>query len=1310
MAQTDQEIYLDENDILQSEIDGSGNLVFYVMPDKTGQQGVTDLVYDIPVVDKHGPCYQVGANTILDTDSQLIAKPSASVSLDAKGTVYQYTVPMTSAENYQLHLEQGAKYSNTDKVVVERVNSVEQFPAYNLPSGISANMLDHSTTADIILASAEEPDHSDASTLQVQTYSSQDYGTLMSMPFVPTNGSTDNQTLQIPTGMEDTQILSNFNAETLESLQSLLGVDVDTTSTTTTEELIGSAFDPETTTISHVNNNNALPTNVDNPVTAKLTQRKTSCHESQGDIRRSKRLIGKTVKYDQLVNAAFAELQAEKAKTKREQQTEKKVAHKTPQVDVNEVFMNQKEVNMLKKSVSSFSPDFSSYPQGCKCKDLAKGTDIPIEQIWLHKNQMYYLPQINILVISYEEFVGFRRKDKWYVSVGEITQRLIPNFRNEVESYLVKNVCDKQFLSLEEIEYLKQRKCVNQNMKSGIMISLDTLRVMCKYLASSKAFIQAPTTGLSNAAHGSIYRKVLEKNTRCSKCGGAVKNIAAMDRYILVDSSKELQYSSRIEQKSIYIGEVNIGNLPFQSFKQDELTYISLKEIVECQMFNLQVLQSRLVQLQYRPRPAPTAVDDHFFNVCVDVNQTLWIDLMTLRCVCSMSRLRSPTSQVEVLQQMISRGQYTCIFKTEIIAVDDYDSTNNETVYTLDPYTFKITTKHNYNQSINSNASRKLQRSTSTEDEKRKEVTKADLKSDLSSLKHKMRSCKVTLERSPEKGVVKALSLKPGVYYFSDKNSIVDFLKGKTMNNSVEENMDCEEKSDLPSLSKPVQFRVKPCPNNTPHLMTGGVHTYSSNTSKNSKTSVASKRGYKKKFQDIEMDTNSNNSGALRQSFHEDVAYHEVNSRKENDVSSSVPFYQDIETEHLASTQHYHDTHENYASVSNLSSDHPHVHGQVDSPEVQDKNVDSTAANNAEEELEYSNSNSGSGSLTTCSNSVSPREMDIQSTETQNNYVEFLGRKEVLDDNCDYYSDNDSGEMEENITNSNTCGKSDNYQHSVKMMSEESKLFSPVPSNNELNLPTSKSHFSPKGLQRTLSKGEDCSSVSESSDLHAQISFPFCTGDSTTTKTKPAQTEAQCNKFSSPFKSDKCDILETPDEISRVGLMSPGYGGIFSTPCVSPILDRKLNEKGSTKKMESLYYKCASLDTSLDADKSLHMLATIATDLETLDKTSSQSNVSDRKDPCVLETEVGCEDDEDKPVGTESARKKDSIMFFLQQLLDDVEIERNLPSGKQIRVKFKKNAKTRYPALWKEAGQMRLKKIVKLLALSAPFSPREEPV
>lgn len=91
----------------------------------------------------------------------------------------------------------------------------------------------------------------------------------------------------------------------------------------------------------------------------------------------------------------------------------------------------------VKKIVSKYQFDFLNYLEVCVCEKYDMGIEIYVEQIWLYMNQMYYLFQVQVFVIGFDEFVGILRDDKYYISVREIMIRMVLKFQVEVESYIL---------------------------------------------------------------------------------------------------------------------------------------------------------------------------------------------------------------------------------------------------------------------------------------------------------------------------------------------------------------------------------------------------------------------------------------------------------------------------------------------------------------------------------------------------------------------------------------------------------------------------------------------------------------------------------------------------------------------------------------------------------------------------------------------------------------------------------------------------------------------------------------------------------
>ncbi|XP_062573556.1 uncharacterized protein LOC134235439 [Saccostrea cucullata] len=387
--------------------------------------------------------------------------------------------------------------------------------------------------------------------------------------------------------------------------------------------------------------------------------------------------------------------------------------------------MPKTQMLAVKKAISMYWPDFSNYPEVCTCEKFDMGNEIHVEQIWLHMNQMYYLPQIQILAIGTDEFVGIVRDEKYYVSVGEIIMRLLPKLQREVESYIPQSKCEVELMTLEELAYLKQRGCTKFDIFE--MISLETLREMCRFLLNKSSKLSSELSKLAEAATGIYYKKVLEKHTRCSKCGGAIKCSDILDRYEAIDcpvgiSSKEQRlallqrtYSDKkfaLRQKeviesafskkksspqsstktgkkniSIKVGRLLVGGTQFNTFKINDKCYISLKELVAFKISTLQVLQNRLANLEYRPRPAPSCVERHFIQNNIGVHNTLWLDTVIVRCMCCLGQQKTQMP----LQKHFKCGDFEDLWEKELEGTDDCDV--NGTVFTLNPSTITISNR-----------------------------------------------------------------------------------------------------------------------------------------------------------------------------------------------------------------------------------------------------------------------------------------------------------------------------------------------------------------------------------------------------------------------------------------------------------------------------------------------------------------------------------------------------------------------------------------------------------------------------------------
>lgn len=509
-----------------------------------------------------------------------------------------------------------------------------------------------------------------------------------------------------------------------------------------------------------------------------------------------------------------------------------------------EFVMAKTQATAVKKTASNYIPDLSGLEGVCFCPLDAKREECPIEQLVAVtlKNgtgkMMKQLP-VHIIVISMEEFVTFQKEGKLYVSVGEIVQRLIPEFKKEVENFINTDMdCETNQMSFFELQYIKQRRCVSFQLSNWMLISLTTLRRMCREFLKQKAFVRSLSNRLQNAADAPYFVKRLGKHTRCSICGGAVKMLDIADEYvwlhiplpdetevrcgpydIVPTSMNEVPHDAQTasdrqqgntklegEDRRIDIKHLFVSSITFHSFqivtdgsKEVDKTYVSLKELVESRVLSIQALQVGLIKQQYTPRRAPSIVDDYYCKHSVDVDDTLWIDLLTIRCVCCMGKQSNGYSMD--LYNRFGRGQWKEEVVCTILGPDDRE--NERKVFTLYPATYKICLGST--ESIPDVKKRKKPRDTTrvnkprsgktwtaTESTSSKQVSASDKSkpqledttqssisstSDIYREERKKKDALVSENSEKNKNNEKEKQeLQPGIYYFKNKKSVLEFL------------------------------------------------------------------------------------------------------------------------------------------------------------------------------------------------------------------------------------------------------------------------------------------------------------------------------------------------------------------------------------------------------------------------------------------------------------------------------------------------------------------------------------------------------
>lgn len=357
-----------------------------------------------------------------------------------------------------------------------------------------------------------------------------------------------------------------------------------------------------------------------------------------------------------------------------------------PEIDQNQAKLAQHLIGDIDQCITRMVPDFSLYPPYCKCAVVEKL--VAVEQIWVCNKQMYFLPQIGIIVIDNQEHAGiFYDQNKCYIALGEIMEKIMAQYESDLIQFIHRSEdVDQQIMTAQEIGFLKQRQCISEKCNYNTAVSLGMLRQMARFIVMYEGDKSDFDPRIKNIADGDYYRKILQRYVRCASCGGVVFYSTEPDEYLIMNTESS---DGNEESKCFSVGFIVVGGLRFVAFKTDGRVYISLKELCMKNIFRLQGLQARLQALRQRPRLAPKVLNSYLNTPQYNVTNTMWIDIGTLRCVCCMGKC-APGLNAEVYS-CFARVSFVEHIVTNIYGPDNHK--DDKAVYTMDPKTFEVVMK-----------------------------------------------------------------------------------------------------------------------------------------------------------------------------------------------------------------------------------------------------------------------------------------------------------------------------------------------------------------------------------------------------------------------------------------------------------------------------------------------------------------------------------------------------------------------------------------------------------------------------------------
>ena len=266
----------------------------------------------------------------------------------------------------------------------------------------------------------------------------------------------------------------------------------------------------------------------------------------------------------------------------------------------------------------------------CSCPADNKGEEVPVEQVFIRDGQMYRLPEACVVFVGNMELYGFYKNDQWYVSLVMLFHLIGPEAKQLYEKAIL-NASNLDIMTMgdNDLDLIIQKSGLDRAATSRDLISVTCLQALSRYMCE---LVDLPVA--KNIAFSDIYRKVLGNNVRCSNCGLIIEKEPTNERYELI--WKQTDDAVTDNNIPVTAGFVSASNAKFCAFQMNESIYINLAEVVRFKLFNLTAIQKKLCSLDISPIAAPADVELYFESDNALLRKGMWIDLVTLRCVCCM--------------------------------------------------------------------------------------------------------------------------------------------------------------------------------------------------------------------------------------------------------------------------------------------------------------------------------------------------------------------------------------------------------------------------------------------------------------------------------------------------------------------------------------------------------------------------------------------------------------------------------------------------------------------------------------------------
>ena len=308
----------------------------------------------------------------------------------------------------------------------------------------------------------------------------------------------------------------------------------------------------------------------------------------------------------------------------------------SPQKDALTIMPLQDEQIDVDNYVVSNTPNLLPDWPMCSCTLDVIRDEVPVEQVFIREGQMYRLPEACVICLGNFEIYGFHRRGQWYISLA-VFFNIVGLEAMKVYEKVIIGASDLDIMAVgsNELELLIQKSVISPETTVKDLISIECLQRISRVICETVDLPVVPI--VSDIAYGVVYKKVLGNSTRCSNCGLIIKKEQTLVEYEVISKQEHKREGTADDEKvPVTVGVLTACQKKFNAFQMNDNVYISFRDLISQRMFTLPNLRRRLISLDVKPVKAPSEVEDVFIINRVDLINTSWLDLVTLRCVCCM--------------------------------------------------------------------------------------------------------------------------------------------------------------------------------------------------------------------------------------------------------------------------------------------------------------------------------------------------------------------------------------------------------------------------------------------------------------------------------------------------------------------------------------------------------------------------------------------------------------------------------------------------------------------------------------------------